>query len=53
MKDMGGLATIEAGKQAEHVRREKRTENYGRQGPVCRFGGQALIFDDMAGGEEK
>ena len=53
MKDVGGLATVEAGKQAEHVRREERTENYGRRGPASRLGGQALAFDDMPGGEEK
>ena len=32
---------------------EKKAESYGRQGPARGFVGQALVFDDMVGGEEK
>ena len=32
---------------------EEKTESYGRRGPARGFVGQALVYDDVGGGEEK
>ena len=32
---------------------EEKTESYRRRGPARGFVGQALVYDDVGGGEEK